>query len=93
VAAVVIVFFIIATSICVVVIYLYYKRKYQRKIFSTNSTLIKEVENEVIEEPKEVEEPIVETRVEVVQQETVAEVKPAEPVKSSGGFWSYFGWN
>jgi hypothetical protein len=49
VAAVVIVFFIIATSICVVVIYLYYKRKYQRKIFSTNSTLIKEVENEVIE--------------------------------------------
>jgi hypothetical protein len=49
----------------------------------------KMVENEVIVEPKVevIEEPRVETRLEVVQEETKVEVK------SSGGFWSYFGWN
>jgi hypothetical protein len=63
-----------------------------------------EVKEETREEPKletkeEVvkqetrEEPKLETKEEVVKQETLVEVRPKEPVKSSGGFWSYFGWN
>ncbi len=75
----------------------WFLEKYQ---YSTSVIISDEkiVENEVIEEPKEViEEPKVEVieepKVEVVQQETGAEVKSVEPVKSSGGFWSYFGWN
>jgi hypothetical protein len=71
----------------------WFLEKYQ---YSTSVIISDEkiVENEVIEEPKEViEEPKVETKEEVVQQETAAEVKSVEPVKSSGGFWSYFGWN
>jgi hypothetical protein len=43
---------------------------------------VKEKVEEVKEEPKE--EP---------KEEKTAEVTPVETTKSSGGFWSYFGWN
>ena len=73
----------------------WFLEKYQ---YSTSFIISDEkiVENEVIEEPKKVEEPTVETREEVVKQETKEtkeEVTPIEPVKSSSGFWRYFGWN
>jgi hypothetical protein len=66
--------------------------KYQ---YST-SVIIPE-ESEITEEPKLVQEPkpVQEPKREVIilDEEITVEVKKGEAPKSSGGFWSYFGWN
>jgi hypothetical protein len=64
----------------------WFLEKYQ---YST-SVIISD-ENEITEEPKPVQEP--KKEVIILDEETIVEVTKVETPKSSGGFWSYFGWN
>jgi len=63
--------------------------------YQYSSSVIISDEKIVENEPKRVDEEVKEPKKEVIilDEETTVEVKKEEAPKSSGGFWSYFGWN
>lgn len=69
----------------------WFLEKYQ---YSTYITTVSETEEDLVKEVPKKELVILEENTSEETKETVAETPVvAEPAKSSGGFWSYFGWN